>query len=127
MKKIKRFKKSGSEKELWQILAEIKDPKEIQKFMNDLLSPSEVSMITQRWVISKLFNKGWTYDKIVLKIGAGKGTINRIYNILHRGKGGFTIGLNVLRELKEIEEVKKKEYTKSNLERYIDRRIKKGK
>lgn len=127
MRKIKKFQKSGSEKELWDIIAGISNPKEISIFMNDILTPNEKSMLTQRWVIAKLFNKNWTYEMIYEKIGAGMSTINRVFNVFHRGTGGYKIALDYINQQKESSQINNKKFEKSNLENYIDRRLKKGK
>ena len=127
MKKLRRFTKSKMIDQLWEMIALLDGPKEIRKFLEDILYQSEVSMMGQRLLVASLLRKGFTYEQIKAKTGASEGTINRVLQVMHRGTGGYELAFSTLNQKKLRDEYKKREYALDPMDRYIQRRLRKGK
>lgn len=112
---------------LWEAISLLEGPGEIRKFLKDLLYPSEVSMLGQRLLIATLFRRGLTYEQVVAKTGAGKGTAYRVGEVFHGGTGGYELALSRLRQKDMKAEYDKYEYAKTPEARYIAARLRKGK
>jgi TrpR-related protein YerC/YecD len=127
MKKRRKFIKSKIIDKLWEAISLLKGPKEIRQFLEDILYPSEVSMLGQRLLIATLFRRGLTYEQVVAKTGAGKGTAYRVGEVFHRGTGGYELALSRLRQKALKAEYDRREYAKTPEARYLAARLRKGK
>ena len=85
-----------SEKERKQFLGDfytmislLKTREEVKKFFKDLLTLSEVVMISRRLQIAKMLLEGKTYEDIKSKLGVGSTTIARVERWLDSGFGGY--------------------------------------
>jgi len=72
---------------LWETFAKLKSQQEIQSFINDLLSPTEKTMLAKRLAIAVLLLKDYNYQDIsnILKVSGT--TIAKISLILSINKG----------------------------------------
>lgn len=85
------------DKELWnrifeifvKTLADLKNPADVQNFIEDLLSPTEKVMLTKRLAIAILLAKGYTYDEIDEKLKVSRSTIMNVSFWLKYGKTGY--------------------------------------
>lgn len=64
-------------KELAEILVGIEDPKLMEDFLGNLLTPSELSEVSKRFQIFKLLKNGVPQRKIAEDLGVGIATISR--------------------------------------------------
>lgn len=127
MKKLRKFTKSRIVDKLWQAIALLEDYSEVRRFLEELLYPSEVSMLGQRLLIATLVRKGFDYRQIIQKTGASVATIYRVSEAMHRGTGGYELALSNLAQIEERALYRKREYAKTPEQRYIERRLSKGK
>lgn len=68
--------------------AKLSRPTEIQKFLYDLLSPTEQTMLAKRLAIALLLAKGYTYEAIKDILKVSQETISRVNVALnHQGEG----------------------------------------
>ncbi len=99
-----RFNKlSKSEKQrlliaLCQAVSSVKDSKEAAQILTDLLTPSEIEMVSKRLEIAKLLIQGKTYDQIRTKINAGYSTIGRRNTWLNLAGEGFKIAVSRMKK-----------------------------
>lgn len=127
MKKMRRFTKSKIIEKLWQMISLLEGPKEIRLFLEDILYPSEISMMGQRLLVAEMIRQGLTYEAIKAKTGASEGTINRVLQIMHSGTGGYELAFSTLNQKRIRDEYKRHEYALDPMSRYIKRRLSKGK
>src|SRR3990167_11327967 len=71
-------------------IAKLKEPNQIEKFFEDLLSPIEKTMLTKRLAIAVLLIKGYTYEQIDHTLKVTRPTIKNISFALKYGqKDGY--------------------------------------
>lgn len=76
--------------ELLQVLREAaRDPKMLDSFLVDLLTPKEYEEIATRWQIITRLAKGDTQRAIADELGVGIATVTRGAKSLEDKKGGF--------------------------------------
>jgi TrpR-related protein YerC/YecD len=127
MKKLREFTKSKMINKLWHAITLLEGDREVRQFLEDILYPSEVSMLGQRLLIATLIRQGFTYEQIIKTTGAGADTINRVLKVFRGGTAGYELVLSRLSEEREKEVYRRKEYNKSPEQRYLERRIRRGK
>ncbi len=76
-------------KQLFQTLLGISDARVLEKFLQDLLTPSEIQEIVLRWQIVQELYKGTSQREIAEKFGVGIATVTRGSRALQNGQGGF--------------------------------------
>ena len=72
---------------LWEAIAKLKSQKEIQSFLNDLLSPTERIMVTKRLAIAALLLKKYNYESIMEIVKVSNGTVAKIAFVLNSNVG----------------------------------------
>jgi TrpR-related protein YerC/YecD len=92
--KIKYRNLSGTQKkeylgDFYSIVSSLRGYDEAKNFFKDLLTTSEMVMICRRIQIAKLLMKGWTYEQVKEKLGAGMTTIGQVDKWLNEGFGGY--------------------------------------
>ena len=71
-------------KELSQIISKLKDDKEIYKLLNELLSESELDVLSKRWRIVKMLNSGLTQREIAKELKVSLCKVTRGAKILKK-------------------------------------------
>lgn len=69
-------------KELSQIISKLKDDKEIYKLLNELLSESELDVLSKRWRIVKMLKAGHTQREIAKELNVSLCKVTRGAKIL---------------------------------------------
>jgi len=77
-------------------MASLKTKKQIEEFLEDVLTDSEIIMLLRRLQIAKLLLDGNTYFEIREKLGVGVDTIKNVRYKLEKGSGGY---LNFIKKL----------------------------
>lgn len=67
----------------------LRDVREVQHFLRDLMTEDEIRMIVHRWWVARLLHAGATYRDIAERTGLSSRTIARISTWLQRGEGGY--------------------------------------
>ena len=85
-------------KSLWWILAKFGKQEEIERFLGELLTPTEKTMLAKRLAIAAMLTKGYSYKDIgdVLKVSPT--TVLNIKNWLERGGEGYKMAIKKLAE-----------------------------
>ncbi len=74
-------------------LAQLSNPADIQKFLVDLLSPSEQTMLAKRLAIAILLIKGYQYETIKSILKVSQETIARVNMVLNYQGEGYKISV----------------------------------
>ena len=67
--------------------------KECEDFLSDILTPKELSDLTDRLTVAMLLNQGVYYNDIASITGASTATISRVNKCLLYGSGGYNLVL----------------------------------
>jgi len=92
--------------EFYDMIALLKNRDEVKQFFKDLLTLSEVVMVSRRLQIAKMLLEGFTYRDIRTKLKVGISTIISVERWLNQGFGGYR---NIIQRHKK-QERKFKEY-----------------
>lgn len=81
------IKSSEGLPELLEAIAMLAAPKEVQAFLEDLCTPTEISSMAERWRVARLLGEGMTFRDISQQTGASSTTITRVARALREGTG----------------------------------------
>ena len=92
--KVKYHELSDSEKkkylgEFYSMVALLKNREEVKSFFKDLLTLSEVVMVSRRIQVAKMLLEGYTHEEIRKKLKIGFTTISQVEKWLNNGFGGY--------------------------------------
>lgn len=85
--------------DLLSVLAALDDPQALGDLLVDLLTPSEVEAVAERWQIVKLLAVGKTQRAVRDHLGCSVTTVTRGARQLKYGTGGFERAFGLLRSL----------------------------
>ena len=68
--------------ELSKIINQLKTPKEVQKFFNEILTKSEIEVLSKRWRILRMLNNGATQRDIAKELNVSLCKVTRGSKIL---------------------------------------------
>ena len=88
-----------------QALTQIKKPEEAAAFLTDLLSESEIEMVSKRLKIAEKLIEGKRYEEIIDDLKVGYGTVARVSEWLRISGEGYRTILFRLDEIREIETI----------------------
>lgn len=83
------FEKKKYLGEFYLMVSLLRGRDEVKKFFKDLLTLSEVVMISRRIQIAKMLLDGLDYEEIRRKLKVGKTTISHVERWLNNGFGGY--------------------------------------
>jgi TrpR-related protein YerC/YecD len=95
--------------DFYSMVSILKTRDEVKNFFKDLLTLSEIVMISRRIQIARLLLDGQTYETIKKKLKVGTATICQVEKWLNNGFGGYR---------KTIADYKKKYPAKSDFEKF---------
>jgi TrpR-related protein YerC/YecD len=72
-------------------LALLKNPKEIQAFLQDLCTPAEIQAMADRWRVVVLMKEGISYRDIHALTGVSLTTISRVARYISFGTGAYNL------------------------------------
>jgi len=81
--------KPGWRKELGRVIASIKDEKEANELLCEILTPAEYEEVVKRWQIVKLLEQGVPQREIRDRLHVSIATVTRGARELKYGKGSF--------------------------------------
>jgi TrpR family transcriptional regulator, trp operon repressor len=83
------FMNKKYQQELAVLLSKIKDPKLMDKFLEDILTPAEYEEVVTRWQIIKLLTQGMPQREIAANLKVSIAKITRGSRELRDKNGGF--------------------------------------
>ena len=92
--------------EFYTMMSMLSTREEVKTFLKDILTLSEVTMISRRLQIAKMLLAGNTYAEVKDKLNVGNSTITSVDKWLNEGFGGYKA------VLKKYDKINKKEIQK---------------
>lgn len=85
--------------DLFETILELEDADEVEQFLRDLCTLSELQAMAHRWEVAKLVEQGLPYQEISRRTGASTTTVTRVAHWLRYGEGGYRLALERRRPL----------------------------
>ena len=79
--------------DLFEAILELEDADEVERFLRDLCTLSELQAMAHRWEVAKLVEQGLPYQEISRQTGASTTTVTRVAHWLRYGEGGYRLAL----------------------------------
>ena len=80
-------------RDLFETILGLEDPDEVERFLRDLCTLSELQAMAHRWEVAKLLERGLPYHEISKLTGASTTTVTRVAHWLRHGEGGYRLAL----------------------------------
>jgi TrpR-related protein YerC/YecD len=80
--------------DLFGAIESLDGPEEVERFLRDLCTLSELETMAHRWEVVKLLDQGLPYQEIAGRTGASTTTVTRVAHWLRYGEGGYRIALD---------------------------------
>jgi TrpR-related protein YerC/YecD len=80
-------------KELFDAISSLETRRELEAFLRDLCTLSELEAMAHRWEVARLLDQGLPYVEIAQRTGASTTTVTRVAHWLHHGEGGYEVAL----------------------------------
>ncbi len=74
-------------KELYNLLASIDTPEDLEILMNDLCTDKEIEQMAQRVIAARLLMEGKTYNQVIEKTDISSATLSRVSRCVQYGQG----------------------------------------
>ena len=107
-KKINSNLKKEIVADFYQLLADLKNPLDIQRFLEAFLTKAELQMLTKRLAISHLLNQNVPYNEIKKRLAVSSATIATVQSLMKKKPQDFTLALKDLEADKWASETSKK-------------------
>ena len=66
---------------------------EVERFLRDLCTISELDAMAHRWQVAQLLDEGLPYLEVARRAHASTTTVTRVAQWLRRGEGGYSLAL----------------------------------
>ena len=76
----------------------LQTPDEVERFLRDLCTLSELEAMAHRWEVARLLRQGLPYLEISQRTGASTTTVTRVAHWLRHGEGGYRLALDRIKE-----------------------------
>lgn len=83
-------------KSLYQVLADLKKPKEIEMFLNDALSETEKTVLAKRLGIAYYLNNNKSYEQTRRELRVSSATIANVQKWMEDGGEGLKLALKTI-------------------------------
>jgi TrpR-related protein YerC/YecD len=80
-------------RDLFQTIASLQSAGEVERFVRDLCTESELDAMAHRWQVAQLLDEGLPYLEVARRAHASTTTVTRVAHWLHRGEGGYGLAL----------------------------------
>ena len=80
-------------KDLFATIASLRTEDEVERFLRDLCTRSELDAMAHRWQVAKLLDQGLPYLEVAKRAHASTTTVTRVAQWLRRGEGGYSLAL----------------------------------
>ena len=86
--------------ELFEAIRSVKSRAELEAFLRDLCTLSELEAMAHRWQVARLLDDGLPYLEISKRTHASTTTVTRVAHWLRHGEGGYRLLLDRMRRRK---------------------------
>jgi TrpR-related protein YerC/YecD len=84
---------TSEHEELFAAISSLRNRAEVEHFLRDLCTLSELEAMAHRWAVARLVDRGLPYTEIAEKTGASTATVTRVAHWLRHGEGGYQLAL----------------------------------
>ena len=84
---------TSEHEDLFATIASLRTRDEVEHFLRDLCTRSELDAMAHRWQVARLLNEGLPYLEVAKRAHASTTTVTRVAQWLHRGEGGYALAL----------------------------------
>ena len=88
---------ASQHEELFGAIASLRTPDEVERFLRDLCTRSELDAMAHRWEVATLLEQGLPYLEVARRAHASTTTVTRVSQWLRNGEGGYALALERLR------------------------------
>jgi TrpR-related protein YerC/YecD len=81
-------------RDLFETLLAFETREELERFLRDLCTLSELEALAHRWQVAKLVDQGLPYIEVAQRTGASTATVTRVAHWLRYGEGGYRLALD---------------------------------
>jgi TrpR-related protein YerC/YecD len=79
--------------DLFAAIASLRTRNEVERFLRDLCTRSELDAMAHRWQVAQLLDEGLPYLEVARRAHASTTTVTRVAQWLRRGEGGYSLAL----------------------------------
>ena len=83
--------------QLFATIASLESKAEVERFLRDLCTLSELEAMAHRWEVARLLERGLPYLQVSERTGASTTTVTRVAHWLRHGEGGYMLALERMR------------------------------
>ncbi len=80
-------------KDLFATIASLRTEDEVERFLRDLCTRSELDAMAHRWQVAKLLDQGLSCLEVAKRAHASTTTVTRVSQWLRNGEGGYSLAL----------------------------------
>jgi len=84
---------TSEHREVFRTIASLRNEEEIEHFLRDLCTISELDAMAHRWQVAQLLDEGLPYLEVARRAHASTTTVTRVAQWLRRGEGGYALAL----------------------------------
>jgi TrpR-related protein YerC/YecD len=84
-------------RDLFGAISVLKSRREVEQFLRDLCTISELEAMAHRWEVARLLDRGLPYLEVASKTHASTTTVTRVAHWLRYGEGGYRLVLDRLK------------------------------
>jgi len=85
-------------RELFDAILTLESSAELERFLRDLCTLSELEAMAHRWAVARLVDQGLPYVEIAKRTHASTTTVTRVAHWLRHGEGGYRLALERTKE-----------------------------
>lgn len=89
--------------QLWKAVTLLEDKTQVKEFLRDILTRTEITMLSKRLQAVKMIDEGYTYRQISKGLNMSESTIGKLHNWFDAFGSGYR---NVIERLQKIENQK---------------------
>jgi TrpR-related protein YerC/YecD len=78
---------------LFGAISSLRNQEEVEHFLRDLCTISELDAMAHRWQVAQLLDQGLPYVEVAKRAHASTTTVTRVAQWLRRGEGGYSLAL----------------------------------
>jgi TrpR-related protein YerC/YecD len=84
---------TSTHEDLFATIASLRTSEEVEHFLRDLCTLSELDAMAHRWEVAQLLDQGLPYLEVARRAHASTTTVTRVAQWLRRGEGGYALAL----------------------------------
>jgi len=80
-------------RDLFETIASLRTKDEVQRFLRDLCTRSELDAMAHRWQVARLLDDGLPYLEVAKRAHGSTTTVTRVAQWLRQNEGGYRLAL----------------------------------